>query len=184
METGITEQRFVVLESAGRDELTVAAADQLTELNRQQSQWQKLAETLGDRITRAYLVRDGATQPRLTAQTKQRATVETAGARIGLAKTLLVVDGNGAYRGLQEYHIDNKTEQYLEVELPEGAELWTARVAGEPVKPVAAAGAGASRRVRVPLIKTAAGRSGLCRRVKIRRPDRDAAQDSARSLSR
>ena len=141
IENATTEHRFVVLENVGRDELVVSTANQVSELNRQQSQWNKLAETLGNSILRAYVVRDDATDPRLTVQTKRRATVETAGARIGLAQTLLVVDANGAYRGIQEYFIDNKTEQYLEIELPVGAELWTARVAGEPVKPVAAANA-------------------------------------------
>lgn len=156
IENATTEHRFVVLENVGRDELVVSTANQITELNRQQTQWNKLAETLGDSIMRAYVVRDDATDPRLAVQTKRRATVETAGARIGLAQTLLVVDGSGAYRGIQEYFIDNKTEQYLEIELPAGAELWTAQVAGEPVKPVVAANA-TTGTVFIPIIKSASG---------------------------
>lgn len=151
-----TEHRFVVLENVGRDEIVVSTANQVSELNRQQTQWNKLAEILGNSIMRAYVVRDDATDPRLAVQMKRRATVETAGARIGLAQTLLVVDANGAYRGIQEYFIDNKTEQYLEIELPPGAELWTARVAGEPVKPVVAANA-TTGTVFIPIIKSAAG---------------------------
>ena len=53
--------------------------------------------------------------------------------------------------------MDNTTEQFLEVDCPTGAELWTARVAGEPVKPTIVPGATGSGQVRIPLVKTAAG---------------------------
>ena len=39
------------------------------------------------------------------------------------------MDASGAYRGVQTYQVDNRTEQFLEVTLPRGARLWTARVA-------------------------------------------------------
>ena len=52
--------------------------------------------------------------------------------------------------------MDNATEQFLQVELPAGAALWTAVVAGEPVKPVEDPAA-TGRRVSIPLVKTAAG---------------------------
>ena len=54
-------------------------------------------------------------------------------------------------------HVDNSTEQLLEIRLPEGADLWTARVAGEAVKPTVVAGAADRGSVRIPLIKTAPG---------------------------
>ena len=53
--------------------------------------------------------------------------------------------------------VDNATEQFLEIRLPEGAALWTARVAGEPVKPTRLPDATDLRRVRIPLLKTAPG---------------------------
>jgi hypothetical protein len=95
-------------------------------------------------------------------KTKERARAETAAARIDLATTVLVVDAAGAYRGLQEYRVTNATEQFLEIQLPEGARLWTATVAGQPVKPVippTAAVAATARQgiVRIPLVKTAEG---------------------------
>ena len=40
-----------------------------------------------------------------------------------------------AYRAKVELSLDNSSEQFLDVELPEGATLWTVHVAGEPVKP-------------------------------------------------
>lgn len=156
VETGRTDQRYVTLENSGRGELVVEAREGLDALSREQRQWQTLAALLGENIIRAFVVRDDAGQPTLSYRAQDRAEVETAGARIGLAQSTLVVDGNGAYRGAFDCRVDNRTEQYLEVQLPEGAELWTATVAGEPVKPVEPPGA-APGRVTVPLVKTAEG---------------------------
>ncbi|MFV1968915.1 MAG: hypothetical protein ACC628_26145, partial [Pirellulaceae bacterium] len=149
--------RFVVLESAGRDEVVIDRALGLTPLNRQQTQWKELAAILGSNITQAYLVREDSPEHQLLIKTRRRTTIEAAGARIGLARTLMVVDGNGAYRAIQEYRVDNKTEQYLEVELPRDAQLWTVFVAGEAVKPTTSLVAGQRNVVQIPLFKTAAG---------------------------
>jgi hypothetical protein len=157
LETGRTDQRFVTLENVGRDEVVVVDQIELSLLGRQQAEWRKLAASLGDGITTAYVVENEAQMPKLTFQTKQRKTVRTAGASIGLGETLLVVDANGAYRGQQTYHVNNTTEQYLEVHLPAGAQLWTATVSGEPVKPTEVPDASTPNRVRIPLTKTAEG---------------------------
>ena len=140
-------------------------------MGRQQQQWAKLAALLGGNITQAYLVTApsggagvaaGANMPQLVVQTRERKALETARAKIGLAFTDLVLDVNGAYRAELTCHIDNSTEQYLEIELPEGATLWTARWRssaqdpGTPVKPTLVPGQSA-RRVRIPLVKTAPG---------------------------
>ncbi|MEO8498127.1 MAG: DUF1559 domain-containing protein, partial [Planctomycetota bacterium] len=155
IETGTTDFRYVVIESAGRDEVVVTKSEGFLELNRQLSQWKQLAQILPGNITQAYVAREGAANPQLSITTRERAAVETVGASIGLAQTLLMVDANGAYRGTQEYRVDNKTEQFLEIELPEGAELWTVLVADEAVKPTEVPNA--PTRVRVPLIKTQTG---------------------------
>ena len=93
-----------------------------------------------------------------------------AGARIGLAETRLVLDANGAYRAAVRFRMDNSTEQFLKVELPEGAELWTAVVAGEPVKPTADPAAKKLQRVGA-AGKDGAGRPGLRSGVEVRRQD-------------
>lgn len=157
IETGSTANRYVVLESAGRDEVVVTTAEGVRELNRQQAEWRELASILPGNTTQAYVVEAAAAAPRLTLAMRSRALVETAGARIGLAVTTLTVDGSGEYRATQEYRVDNKTEQLLEVELPQGATLWSAVVAGEAVKPTPIDAAGGGSRVGVPLIKTQAG---------------------------
>ncbi len=156
VETGRTDRRYVALESAGRDEVVVARREGLEPLGRQQKEWETVAALFRGGTTQAYLVSADAKDPILEFRTRERAAVETARARIGLAQTLFVLDAEGAYRARQVYHMDNRTEQFLEIDLPEGADLWTARVAGEAVKP-AVVPAAAGRIVRIPLVKTAAG---------------------------
>ena len=153
VETGRVEHQFVSLESAGHHEVVVAESKGLEALTRQQQQWTALAEVLGTGITQAFVVASGADTPRLAVRLQQRQMVETVGARIVFATTQLVVDASGAYRGVQNYQVDNSTEQFLEIELPESASLWTAMVAREPVKPVT----GVGNLVRIPLVKTDQG---------------------------
>ncbi len=122
-----------------------------------QSQWETLKAILRREMTMAFAASADARQPRLKFHTELRTAVETVKAAIGLAETTLVVDGAGAYRGRQILRMNNATEQFLEIRLPEGGRLWTARVAGEPVKPTAIPGSTDPRDVRIPLIKTAPG---------------------------
>jgi hypothetical protein len=162
------EARYVVLESEGRDEV-VATHRNLSPLNSQQSAWKRLAGILKGNITQAFVVieekkedkkegkKEDQKSPEFRFETKERKQVETAGARIGLARTTLTMDGNGVYRAQQEYRVDNKTEQYLDVELPRGAQLWTVRVDGDVVKPAKAAKASDREHVLIPLLKTAVG---------------------------
>ncbi|MCH5373291.1 MAG: DUF1559 domain-containing protein, partial [Planctomycetes bacterium] len=162
LETGRTDQRFVTLEEAGRDEVQIVEQEDLQPLNRQQSEWRKLAGILGDGITQAFLVSGEAQTPRLTYKSVQHVTVQTAGASIGLSEAYLIIDPSGAYRGRQVYHVNNTTEQFLEIQLPRAdspnpADLWTATVAGEPVKPGPVPNAKKPGQVRIPLIKTAEG---------------------------
>ncbi|HEY5311197.1 MAG TPA: hypothetical protein VIK18_01715, partial [Pirellulales bacterium] len=156
LETGRTNGRYVAIESAGRDEVVVEKTAGLEPLLRGQQEWQLIASLLSGGNTQAYRVRPDAASPRLTYRSRDQAAVETVGARIGLAETDLVVDAHGAYRGVQVYRLYNSTEQFLEIELPAGAELWTAVIAGEPTKPTRSPGQPESH-VRIPLIKTAAG---------------------------
>jgi len=155
VEIGHTDRRSVALENAGRDEVVVETLTGLEPLVRRQTEWQALAALLKGELTQAYIVT--ADQPQLAYKTKERVAVETAGARIGLAETVLVVDAHGTYRAAQSFRIDNTTEQFLDVELPAGASLWSALVAGTPVKPAQVPGAATPRSVRIPLIKTAPG---------------------------
>ena len=157
VETGRTDQRFVTLENLGRDEAVVESHHGLEPLNRQQAQRHALARLLASGAGQSYVASNRVAEPRFAFRANTRQTVTTAGARIGLAQTLLVLDPSGAYRAAMVYRVDNSTEQFLEVELPPDAQLWTARVAGEPVKPARSTNDQAPPRVRIPLIKTAPG---------------------------
>ncbi len=148
-------RRFIALETAGRDEVVLEETAGLQVLTAHHKAWAELTAALGSGVTQAFQVDDSG-PARLSYRTRERVVVETAGARIGLARTVLAMDASGVYRAAQSYRIDNTTEQFLEVDLPDGAELWSAIVAGQTVKPARTPGGG-SRRVRIPLIRTAAG---------------------------
>lgn len=155
VETGHTTRHYVTMESMGRDEVVVESHTGLESLDHQHSAWKELSAVLGKGLTQVFLATE-QTLPSLTFRTRQRTAVQTVGAQIGLADATLTIDTNGSYRGTQVYRVQNTTEQYLIVELPANALLWTAHVAGEPVKPTLGNGA-ADSRVRIPLVKTSAG---------------------------
>jgi hypothetical protein len=165
VELGRIGRRYVTIENVGRDEIVVDSdkSRDMEQLGTRQKDWTRLTNILGREMTMAYVASTDAKIPRLAFHARARATVVTVKAEIGLAETTLAVDAAGAYRASQVLNMNNATEQFLEIRLPEGAELWTAYVAGEPVKPVqspAAAGAkAATRDVRIPIIKTAPGQS-------------------------
>jgi hypothetical protein len=148
---------YVVLEGAGRDELIVDSATELQRLGPQEAAWRQLQTLLPGQLTHAYEVHRGAATPGLQFKLQDRARVQTTGARIGIAEALVVIDAAGAYRASQVYRLDNSTERFLEVVLPAGARLWTARVAGAAVRPAELRGQAVAGRVRIPLIKTATG---------------------------
>jgi hypothetical protein len=154
---GRTDRRYVAVESAGRDEVVVDKKDGLDPLTPQQKEWTAVSGLFRGGVTQAFVVTPAAQKPRLQFRTDQRKSAEKVEARIGLAETSLVLDAAGAYRAEQVYWIDNRTEQFLEVQMPEGAALWTALVAGEPVKPVLLPSSTAPGRLRIPIVKTAAG---------------------------
>jgi hypothetical protein len=160
IETGRVDRQLVVIENVGRDELVIDELDVvgLEPINPQSQAWRELVGILGAdaRITQAFAVIPNLPRRELTFSTQQGQKVVTADARIHLATTMLIVDEAGAYRGLQEYRVTNGKEQFLEIELPAGAGLWTATVAGEPVKP-AETTPPQTGVVRIPLVKTAEG---------------------------
>lgn len=154
----IINNRYVTLENAGRDEVIVDGTPGMEAIDRESRQWDQLTERLrGGVFATAYVATGPGPESEFGYQTKQRAAVETAGATIGLARTSLVVDASGAYRAAMLLKVDNRTEPYLEIRLPSGAQLWTAHVAGQPVKPARSVGTSLDSLLRIPLIKTAEG---------------------------
>ena len=156
--TGVTEQRYATLQNTGRDEISVLPLEDFDLLNRQLSQFAKLKQKLaGGEVTMAYVAQSEADWPVLQYETKRRDVFDTVAARIEFSKTIMVVDSSGAYRALQSFQVNNRSEQYLEIELPSGAQLLTVLVEGQPIKPVAWPAAQNDRRLRIPLVKTQLG---------------------------
>lgn len=156
--TGVTEQRYATLQNTGRDEISVLPLEDFDLLNRQLNQFAKLKQKLaGGEVTMAYVAQSEADWPVLQYETKKRDVFDTVAARIEFSKTTMVVDSSGAYRALQSFQVNNRSEQYLEIELPSGAQLLTVLVEGQPIKPVAWPAAQNDRRLRIPLVKSQVG---------------------------
>jgi hypothetical protein len=87
-------------------------------------------------------------------------TPAKAAARIQAVVDLLalttVIDRNGRCRYEARLSLQNRSEQFLQVEVPQGLRLWSAAVASQPVKPVTPADS-APGRVLIPLVKTSPG---------------------------
>ncbi len=161
VKTGTTTRCYLAVENAGRDEVIIDPDDSLTALTPDRREWSTVSNLLRQNASEIHFTpwdESSDDIPSLHFHTKQRETVSTAGARIGLAQTLLAIDDHGFYRGRQSYRVDNQTEQFLIVELPAGANLLSARVAGRLVKAVKPESSRpAPSRVRIPLVKTADG---------------------------
>ena len=158
VDLGTTNHRYVTLENAGRDEILVDETPGMEPVTRPSRQWEQLSARLqGGDFTTAYVATQTGPDVAFRYRMKQREIVKTAGASIGLARTELVLDASGAYRASMLLKVDNRTEPYLEIELPAGATLWTAHVASQPVKPAQGSGQTNDQVLRIPLIKTAEG---------------------------
>ena len=147
---------YVMLENASDSELVIDHAAGLTQVNVAERTWREISGIFGSLPQFAYSVNSASNSPMLTYRLAQRERVQTAGAQIGLAETQMTIDAMGEYRARLTCQVDNRTEQYLTVELPAGASLWAAVVDGRAVKPLPDAG-GQNTRFRVPLPKTADG---------------------------
>jgi len=137
--------------SARLEEAAVAGAERVSRDDLPRSMKEDLPG--GGDFVFAYL---GRGAPRV----KLRRLALTAGERIeaivDAADLLTVIDPSGVERTLARYRVQNRSEQFLELRLPEGATLWSAYVADEPAKPVRKPDAGGDRTL-IPLPKRAKG---------------------------
>ena len=75
---------------------------------------------------------------------------------VDLLALTTVIDRNGQCRYEARVALQNRSEQFLRIKVPEGLRLWSANVAGQPVKPVTVADSPAGE-VLIPLVKTSPG---------------------------
>lgn len=147
-------QYFLFVENSGRDELVLEDVAGLLPLRARAGLPAAVKARLGAGSGQAWEAGDGRASALL--HVRPREEVATAGARIGLSSAVMVLDAAGVCLVEQRLHIDNRTEQFMEIELPPGCHLLTARVAGDLVKPLLRQASQPSR-VTLPLVKTAEG---------------------------
>ena len=75
---------------------------------------------------------------------------------VDLLELITVVDRNGRCRYEVKVALQNRSQQFLRVKIPQGLRLWSANVASQPVKPVVAEDS-AEADVLIPLVKTSPG---------------------------
>jgi hypothetical protein len=75
---------------------------------------------------------------------------------VDLLSLTTVVDRNGRCRYEARIALQNRSEQFLRVDVPDGLHLWSAKVADQPVKPVLSPDSPAGQ-VLIPLVKTSPG---------------------------
>ncbi len=101
-------------------------------------------------------VQDTAKDYRLSFSLKRLKEEKEIEAIIDIAEITTVMSREGYSFNEASYRIQNRAKQYLLLEIPEGAQLWSAEVAGRQVKPALGPG-GAGRMVLLPLLKRGKG---------------------------
>jgi len=143
----------IVLENATADEIAPTATAGVTPVPTS-----ALPEGLTDPVRRqavaAYSVVGDA--PVLTWRRRAREQESALTAAINMVDLTTVIHRDGHYRARAAYNIRNFTLQFLEIELPEGSQVWSAHVSGQPVRPATVHRDGRTITL-LPLQKTSAG---------------------------
>jgi hypothetical protein len=83
--------------------------------------------------------------------------IKSLAASVNLAKMTLVIARDGSWRGEARYKINNRSRQFLALDMPPQSQILSLFVEGRPSRPINPKLAGQSDVVLVPLPKTAAG---------------------------
>ncbi|MFH1422995.1 MAG: hypothetical protein ABIH42_09830 [Planctomycetota bacterium] len=75
---------------------------------------------------------------------------------IDIAEITTIISSDGSSFNEASFKIQNRAKQYLQLELPQGAELWSAEVAGKQVKPALPPGSTGTG-ILIPLLKQSKG---------------------------
>ncbi|MHC4680814.1 MAG: rhodanese-like domain-containing protein [Planctomycetota bacterium] len=92
----------------------------------------------------------------LSLEFKPAKTATRIQAVVDLLEVTTVVDRGGQCRYEAKVALQNRSEQFLQVKVPPGLRLWSANVAGQPVKPVMVEDSSEGN-VLIPLVKTSPG---------------------------
>ena len=113
-----------------------------------------LADNVRRQAVAAYRIADADAV--LAWQRRVRQQEAGLAAAISLCDLTTVVHEDGRYRASAVYNIRNFTLQFLELELPQNAEVWSVHVAGQAVRPAKAIRQGRPITL-LPLLKTSLG---------------------------
>jgi hypothetical protein len=103
-----------------------------------------------------YRVQDTGKEHSLLFSVTRLEEVKEIEAIIEIAEITTVISDDGYSFNEASYRIQNRAKQYLAIEIPEGAELWSAEVAGRQVKP-ALPPEGMGKKILLPLLKQGKG---------------------------
>jgi len=125
------ESGVVAIEAKGAVEVEIPEQENLTAMDPQElpaALWQKTGQPVlqAFRHTRPYA---------LAVSITRHPEVAVLTTTVDMANGLTLFTGRGGAVTRVTYQVRNHLKQYLTITLPEGAELWSAFVNGEPVKP-------------------------------------------------
>ena len=144
---------ILAVQNASRHELAIKRIDRLEALP-QSEQEKLLAEPIRRNLELVYQsFTDDWSAALSIRQAKPAARVS---AIVDLLALTTVIDRTGQCRYEVTVSLQNRTHQFLPVRVPAGLKLWSAIVAGQPVKPVTDPNAAAGV-VLIPLVKTEPG---------------------------
>jgi hypothetical protein len=123
---------FVILENRSQSQLSQATAQDVSPIEPNEIPIAVSME-LRRRAISAHKMSNA--QPTLSWKREQHEQEKAIAASINLADLITVIHYDGTYRTQAAYVVTNRTQQFLELLLPRGSELWAVHVAGQPVRP-------------------------------------------------
>jgi len=142
-------RRYVVVEKIADGEVAVTGPESLEPIEFNEL---PIIPPGASNATAAYTYVGSGDPFRFQVEVKTHQFEEVEPALIYSASAQVVVDRSGWTRTLMSYRVYNRTRQFLELQLPDGAALYSVLVAGEGVRPLQRAG-----KILVPLRKVAIG---------------------------
>jgi hypothetical protein len=144
---------IVAVQNVSRHEISVADSANLSELavsEQQKLMPREMRESL------QYVFQSFEDSWLLSLELKPAKMAIRIQAVVDLVELTTVVDRSGRCRYEAKVALQNRSEQFLRVRMPKGLRLWSANVAGQPVKPVTAVDSPEGE-VSIPLVKTSPG---------------------------
>jgi hypothetical protein len=146
-------QAVVAVQNMSRHDISVSERQNLAELGLSEQQ-KLISEPMRNSLQ--YVFRSFEDNWALSLNLTPAKEAERIQAVVDLLALTTVIDRSGRCRCEARIALQNRSEQFLGIDVPQGLWLWSAAVAGEPVKPVMPADAPAGR-VLIPLVKTSPG---------------------------